>query len=154
MIIVDRNHLKFLLSGRTIRVKVPREYRKGRSYNAGTNTKKAVVRVEIIDIYRDTGHWELLIRQSAEEVVYYLSANPAGSRADYTTNPARAARNPDGVALQADAQDTGDRIVAAQWLQKIANEASERDDQRRREQAHQARIAAKRERNSVTRRLL
>jgi hypothetical protein len=127
MIPVTAGTLKFILRGRAVRVEVPREYRKGKVYSAGTGPKRRC-RVVVVDVARLEGGWELLVRHCSQPPVWYLAASPGAQRADYTSNPLRAAREANGSPIEA--VEVGER-----WLERRAAEASERDDARRRESA-------------------
>jgi hypothetical protein len=134
MIVIDRPKLKFLLAGRAVNIDTPRRYKPGRTYPAGTN--KTACRVQILEtVQLNPRQWRLTIRQVRQEKPVYLAANPGAIRADYTENPAKAARNPDGAALEA-VRGTDD----TRWLAKIAERNAERDDLLRRERAHRDRL--------------
>ena len=130
MITVDKGKLKFLKAGRAVQVDVDREYRKGRAYKVrleGSRTTK--LPCVIVDSFRmNDGCWRLTIRQHVEEEQWFLAANPAGQRGDYTHDPHRAARGePEAV----------DPRVVEKWAER----AGGRDDLERRAQAHAARVA-------------
>ena len=143
MILLDKAKLKFLLAGRAIDVDVPRAYDKRRIYSVGVRPKHAVCRAQILNATETADGWTLTIRQHTEDVPVFLAANPGAIRADYTTNPARAAREANGSPIEAVRDDA--------WIAKVAAAASSRDDRLRRERAHAARLESRSKNTSGSR---
>lgn len=137
MIHVDKAILKFLLAGRAIDAHTDRELTVGRVYAVGEpGARKRTCNAEVTACTPAGDGFQLRLRMPAyREKPHYLTANPAASRADYTENPARAAREPDGSAVEA-------VDVGGKWLARVSAAAASRDDISRRERAHLARMAA------------
>lgn len=139
MIVVDKPMLKFLQAGRSVDITAPREYRKGSIQHVGTRPKHPILRVVILDRWHDGDTWKLSVRHWTQDIPVYLAAT--FGRGDYTTIAALAARERDGSPIEAVKRDDG-------WLTRRAAASSERDDLLRRQQAHAARIARKRGKNT------
>jgi hypothetical protein len=102
VIAVEPGTYRFLLRGRPARVCAPRDYRPGRTYHAGVEGRRTVVRVRVLETRAgDNGTWELTIRIALPDTARYLAADPGANRDDYTSNPIRAAREVDGGPIEA-----------------------------------------------------
>src|SRR5580704_7632227 len=129
VILIEKSKLPFLLNGRVITVDSKRgAFHKGRTYAVGVSRGKTLCRVEILKITPSGDSYELQLRRAHDEKQIYLAASPGAIRADYTENPARAAREADGSPIAAVAGG-----AEASWLKKVAQVAAERDDLIRRE---------------------
>jgi hypothetical protein len=130
MIELDSRKLRFLRAGRTVELDSPRSYATGKAITVQVHgEQRSRLRVQVLDAQKHEGAWRLRVQQYSREEVWYLTANPGAQRNDYTQNPARAAREPSGGLIEAVRGD----------LDRYAREALKRDDQIRRERAHQAR---------------
>lgn len=144
MILIDKPKLKFLLAGRAVNIEVssPR-YTKGRVYSVGLRHSRTICRAEVLTILTLENGYELRLKHWTQDKAVYLAANPGAIRADYTSNPARAARERDGSPIEAVA---GEDLKADPWLERVVKQARERDVERKRtqklERPRAARIAA------------
>jgi len=121
MIIVDRRRLRFLQAGRVITVDVQRRYKTGRDHDCGARAEHVVCRVHVLSCTRGERGYTLELKRAQPKPIY-LAANPAAQRGDYTTNPARAARDETGA-------------IEAVISTRRASEIYARDDELRRERA-------------------
>jgi hypothetical protein len=136
VIIITKPKLRFLDAGRAITLTVARPRRVGRDYPAGPRHGHPVTRVHVHACTQTPDGWELKLTQHRIDQAIYLAASPGSQHSDYTTNPARAAREPGGSPIEA-APDT-----------RYARDAYKRDDALRRQKAAQ-RQSARSKRYSV-----
>jgi hypothetical protein len=135
MIILDAHRLKFLLNGRAVSLNVDRAYRVGRDYALGTRRGRPLIRVAVLACRESANSsYEIKIARISGEEVRLLARNSA--RGYVSASLEAAAFDPKSALRGALAREP--EAIDAQTLERYAKQASERDDELRRQKLAQA----------------